>query len=252
MRENALRDGPEMFGQRSRNARRHWERRTVHRHSSGVVRADRTARINVPSSRSTDERTGGARARSAQRTVPGGTGVRRVGRPGSADAERGTDASTDSTERSGCGDHHGRPPFGLELAESSGSNVRPFATSEHYRHRNSERNPFPGISPELHSRRRRHTARLTSHRARLIVLFAPVRWVRGYERARGRQPCTGWRSAHGAPRAARRTDGRQWSARLVAGLQSARCDICGLAAVCGRAARCGVGGPVAACALGAG
>ena len=45
----------------------------------------------------------------------------------------------------------GRPPFGLELAESSGSNVRPFATSEHYRHRNSERNPFSGKPPELHS-----------------------------------------------------------------------------------------------------
>jgi len=131
-----------MFGQRSRNARRHRERRTAHRHSSGVVRTDRTGRTDVPSSRSSDERTGAARARAAQRRVPGGTDVRRVGRSGSADAGRGTDASTDSTERSGRCDHHGRPPFGLELVESSGSNVRPFATSEHYRHRKSERNPF--------------------------------------------------------------------------------------------------------------
>lgn len=44
---------------------------------------------------------------------------RKAERSGSADAERGADASTDSTERSGCGDHHGRPPFGLELSESS-------------------------------------------------------------------------------------------------------------------------------------
>lgn len=141
-----------MFGQRSRNARRHRERRTAHRHSSGVVRTDRTGRIDVPSSRSVDERTGAARARSAQRRVPGGTDVRRVGRSGSADAGRGTDASTDSAERSGRCDHHGRPPFGLELVESSGSNVRPFATSEHYRHRKSERNPFFGKRLELHSR----------------------------------------------------------------------------------------------------
>ncbi len=85
--------------------------------------------------------------RSADDEVSGRRCREGVGRPGSADAERGTDAATHSTERSGCRNHHGRPPFGLELFGSLA-----FATLEHYPQDIPERKPFPHILPELHSR----------------------------------------------------------------------------------------------------
>lgn len=150
---------------------------------------------------------------------------RKAERSGSADAERGADASTDSTERSGCGDHHGRPPFGLELSESSPAAFQRFATSEHYRHRNSQRNPFLGIVRDCIPEQGRHGAGF-------VVSRRSARWVPSSCRSPSGRSRTRWRGVHRAP-----TAGVRRCARPAPGLQAARCD---------------VGGPVAVCVLGAG
>jgi hypothetical protein len=152
-----------------RNCCRWKERRTGHRHSRPVSGPRRVrhhegdGRVRPKVGTAPD----GEEDLSADGTVGDATGV---GRPVSADPDRGAAGRTDSTERSRFGEHHGQAP-----SRSRADAV--IAAREHYPHRYSPRNPFLEIRPELHSRtvRRRRTHRTPrSHE-----------WYRGVRRGRG-------------------------------------------------------------------
>lgn len=148
MRENAFRTPCDNAHGRGQELLPYEERRTDHRHSrphSPPRRPSPRTGTIARAGRGTD---GGVRPLPARRTQRGrvwtemSTGV---GRPGSADPDRGAAERTDSTERSRCGDHHGQAPS-RSRADAM------FAALEHYPHPHSGRNPFSGIRPELHSR----------------------------------------------------------------------------------------------------